>query len=77
MVNFKNSYIDFEVTRNPFMIKNNIWWYVIIDENGYIKDITCTSRQYYKIYKHKNKNSQILDFEKFLELAKAGDINLK
>jgi hypothetical protein len=77
MIKFKKEHIDFKITKKPFMIKNNIWWYVAMDENGYIQDMICTTKQYYKIYKHKNKGSDILNFDTFLNLAKAGEIVLK
>jgi hypothetical protein len=47
-----------------------------MDENDYIQDMICTTKQYYKIYKHKNKGSDILNFDTFLDLAKAGEIIL-
>lgn len=70
---FKKEYIDLEATTKPYMYKYNKWWFVLKNEQGYLIDITCTTKQYYKIYKQKGGE---LSFDDFLVLAKAGEINL-
>jgi hypothetical protein len=73
---FKKEDINLKIIKNPLMIGPNKWWYVIEDENGYIIDKQCTSRQYFKIYKHKTGDNS-LKFDEFLAKAKSGEIDLK
>ena len=41
-----------------------------------IVDVTCTTKQYYKIYTHKNKQTSV-DFLTFYDMVKARKINLQ
>lgn len=58
------------------MIGPNRWWYVAEDENGFVIDKSCTSKQYFKIYRHKTGDTS-LSFDEFLKKAKSGEIDLK
>jgi len=73
---FKKEHINFNIIKNPFMIGPNLWWYVVELEDGVIIDKTCTSRQYFTIYRHKTGDLN-MGYSSFLEKAKAGEINLK
>lgn len=59
------------VTKQPFLVQCNRWWYVYVDEQGYLHDKFMTTKQYYKLYSKIEK----LEFEEFLIKAKAGKIN--
>jgi hypothetical protein len=72
---FTSKDINNEILINPLLISSNKWWFTMLIDNV-IVDVTCTTKQYYKIYTHKNKQTSV-DFLTFYDMAKARKINLQ
>ncbi len=69
-----DAYLKF--TKNPFMYAFHKWSYVVIDEQEYIIDKTCTTKQCYAMYKRKFKDTgALLPYEEFVIELKAARID--
>jgi hypothetical protein len=62
------------VTKNPFMVRNNRWWYVVVDKDEFVYDAVCTTKQYFAMYKELS--GEEIEYDRFVELAKAGELDL-
>lgn len=69
----KREDLTYTITKEPFMVKNNLWWFIIKDSSDYIFDITVSTKELYELYG----DITNLSFDEFVTKTKAGELNLK
>lgn len=65
---------NYIVTKKPFMIGPNMWWFVIKNDKDYVFDIDVTSKELFELY---GEIINSIDFDDFMVKAKSGNLELE
>lgn len=65
--------LSYKITKEPYMIGNDLWWFVIENIDGYVLDIYATSKELFELYGELTN----LEYDDFISKAKAKELDLK